>query len=103
MRIIIAGCGEMGFHLSKLLAKEEHDIVIIDKDPDVLAQADILDVISIVGSATSYKVLEKANIKTTDLLIAGLNVVIMGFGDCGKGVAERAYGMGAKVTVVEPN
>ena len=27
----------------------------------------------------------------------------MGFGDCGKGVAERAYGMGAKVTVVEPN
>ena len=35
MRIIIAGCGEMGFHLSKLLAKEEHDIVIIDKDPDV--------------------------------------------------------------------
>ena len=70
MRIIIAGCGEMGFHLSKLLAKEEHDIVIIDKDPDVLAQADILDVISIVGSATSYKVLEQANIKSSDLLIA---------------------------------
>ena len=28
---------------------------------------------------------------------------MIGFGDCGKGVAERAYGMGAKVTVVEPN
>jgi adenosylhomocysteinase len=42
-------------------------------------------------------------VRATDLLIAGLNVVIMGFGDCGKGVAERAYGMGAKVTVVEPN
>ena len=28
---------------------------------------------------------------------------MFGFGDCGKGGAERAYGMGAKVTVVEPN
>ena len=42
-------------------------------------------------------------VRATDLLIAGLNVVVIGFGDCGKGVAERAYGMGAKVTVVEPN
>ena len=41
--------------------------------------------------------------RATDLLIAGLDVVVIGFGDCGKGVAERAYGMGAKVTVVEPN
>ena len=42
-------------------------------------------------------------VRATDMLIAGLNVVVFGFGDCGKGVAERAYGMGAKVTVVEPN
>ena len=42
-------------------------------------------------------------VRATDLLIAGLDVVVIGFGDCGKGVAERAYGMGAKVTVVEPN
>jgi len=42
-------------------------------------------------------------VRATDMLIAGLNVVVFGFGDCGKGVAERAYGMGAKVTVVEPD
>ena len=42
-------------------------------------------------------------VRATDLLLAGLDVVVIGFGDCGKGVAERAYGMGAKVTVVEPN
>lgn len=42
-------------------------------------------------------------VRATDLLIAGLNLVVFGFGDCGKGVAERAYGMGAKVTVVEPD
>ena len=32
MKIIIAGTGEVGFHLSKLLAQEEHDIVIIDNN-----------------------------------------------------------------------
>ncbi len=42
-------------------------------------------------------------IRATDLLIAGLSVGIIGFGDCGKGVAERAEGMGAKVYVVETN
>ena len=42
-------------------------------------------------------------IRATDLLIAGLSVGIIGFGDCGKGVAERAEGMGAKVYVVEMN
>ncbi|RZP25716.1 MAG: adenosylhomocysteinase, partial [Candidatus Actinomarinales bacterium] len=42
-------------------------------------------------------------IRATDLLIAGLNVGVIGFGDCGKGVAERAEGMGAKVYVVETN
>ena len=42
-------------------------------------------------------------VRATDLLIAGLDVVVIGFGDCGKGVAESAYGMGAKVTIVEPN
>ena len=35
-------------------------------------------------------------VRATDLLIAGLNVVVIGFGDCGKGVAERAYGMELK-------
>ena len=42
-------------------------------------------------------------IRATDILIAGLRVGVIGFGDCGKGVAERADGMGAQVYVVEIN
>ena len=42
-------------------------------------------------------------IRATDILIAGFNVGVIGFGDCGKGVAERADGMGAKVYIVETN
>ena len=32
MKIIIAGAGEVGFHLSKLLSYESHEIILIDKD-----------------------------------------------------------------------
>ncbi len=40
-------------------------------------------------------------IRATNLLIAGKTVVVVGFGDCGAGVASRADGLGAKVVVVE--
>jgi adenosylhomocysteinase len=40
-------------------------------------------------------------IRATNLLVAGLNVVIAGYGWCGKGVAMRARGLGAHVIVTE--
>ena len=40
-------------------------------------------------------------IRASNVLIAGLNVVVVGFGDCGRGVAARADGLGARVVVVE--
>jgi adenosylhomocysteinase len=42
-------------------------------------------------------------IRATNMLLAGLDVVVGGYGWCGRGVAMRAKGMGAKVTVVEVN
>jgi len=40
-------------------------------------------------------------VRATDMLIAGKRVVVAGYGWCGKGVAARARGMGAKVVVTE--
>lgn len=40
-------------------------------------------------------------IRATNVLLAGQNLVVVGFGDCGRGVADRADGLGAKVIVVE--
>ena len=40
-------------------------------------------------------------IRATDILIAGKNVVVAGYGWCGRGFASRARGMGAKVIVTE--
>ena len=39
--------------------------------------------------------------RTTNLIVAGKNVVVAGYGWCGKGVAMRAKGLGADVTVTE--
>lgn len=40
-------------------------------------------------------------IRASNVLLAGLTLVVVGYGDCGRGVAKRADGMGAKVVVVE--
>lgn len=42
-------------------------------------------------------------IRATDILLAGKNVVISGYGWCGRGVAQRMKGMGANVIVTEVN
>ncbi len=40
-------------------------------------------------------------LRASNILLAGSHVVVVGYGDCGRGVADRADGMGAKVIVVE--
>ncbi|MDH5381618.1 MAG: Trk system potassium transporter TrkA [Cyclobacteriaceae bacterium] len=71
MRILIAGAGDVGYHLAKLLAYEEQDIVLIDKDQDKLTYAaSNLDVVTIKGNSTSYRTLEEAGISKADLLIS---------------------------------
>ena len=40
-------------------------------------------------------------LRATNILLAGKNVVVCGYGQCGKGVAARADGLGARVIVVE--
>ena len=71
MKIIIAGAGEVGFHLAKLLTNERQEIVIIDLDQERLNYvAAHLDVSIVKGSSTSYKFLESANVSKSDLLIS---------------------------------
>lgn len=71
MRIIIAGAGDVGFHLAELLAFENQDIVLIDQDQDVLDFANNhLDVLTIYGDCASIDVLERAGVKGANLLLA---------------------------------
>jgi len=71
MRIIIAGAGEVGFHLAKLLAYEKQDIVLIDTDKDKLTQvANSMDVAVIAGNSSYFSVLEEAKVSKASLLLA---------------------------------
>ena len=71
MRIVIAGAGEIGCHLAKMLSMEYHEITVISPDEESL---DILgsesDIVTVEGSPTSIDTLIKAGVKNSDLFIA---------------------------------
>lgn len=71
MKIIIAGAGEVGTHLAKLLAQEKQDIVLMDPDEERLKFANsYLEILSVVGNPTSLRDLEEAGIKNADLFVS---------------------------------
>jgi trk system potassium uptake protein TrkA len=71
MRIIIAGAGDVGFHLAALLASENQDIVLVDQDQDVLDYAgNHLDVLTLRGDCASIDILEQAGVNSANLLLA---------------------------------
>jgi len=71
MRIVIAGAGEVGTHLAKMLSNENHEIVLIDPEEVRLKPIDSsLDILTHEGSATSVSLLRDTLVKKTDLFIA---------------------------------
>ena len=74
MKIIIVGCGKVGYSLVEQLSKENHDLVVIDiKEESVHSITDGLDAMGIIGNGASYQTLLEAGIKQADLLIAVTN------------------------------
>ncbi len=71
MKIIIAGAGEVGTHLAKMLSRQNHDIILIDDDEEKLQQLESnYDLMITVGSATSINDLKEAGISSADLFVA---------------------------------
>ena len=71
MNIIICGAGKVGFSISKQLSAQGHSVTIIDQSSeDIKKINDSLDVKAIVGKATYPSVLEQANAKDADMIIA---------------------------------
>jgi len=74
MKIIIVGCGKVGATLAEQLNNEQHDIMLIDKNADVINSiTERIDVMGVVGNGAVYKVQMEAGIQETDLLIATTN------------------------------
>ncbi|MCF0114143.1 MAG: NAD-binding protein, partial [Erysipelotrichaceae bacterium] len=71
MRIIIVGCGNVGFTLIEELAKEGHQITAIDaKNERVKDVVDKFDIMGYCGDGASSELLKEAGIETAELLIA---------------------------------
>ena len=74
MDIIIAGGGKVGMTMARQLAAEGHNLTIIDQNPAVLEEAvQRYDALGICGNCASREVLEQANIRETELVIAATN------------------------------
>ena len=71
MKIVIAGAGDMGTHLAKMLSGNGHDITVADVDPKALAElGSLVDVETTEGDTTQFSVLRKAGVRKCDLFIA---------------------------------
>jgi len=74
MHIIIIGAGDIGFTLAKMLSYEQHNIVLIEKDLQKYQHAaENLDAQILHANGTSYRILEQAGIKNTDMVVGVTN------------------------------
>ncbi|MCH5301621.1 MAG: Trk system potassium transporter TrkA [Prevotella sp.] len=69
MKIIIAGAGAVGTHLSKLLSGEKQDCVLIDESAERLAAMGDYDIMTLQAQPTSIKALKDAGIQGADLFV----------------------------------
>ena len=71
MRILLVGDGKVGHTLASNLTSEGHDIVVIDRDEEVLQHCeDELDVMCIRGNGANAKTLIEADVASADIVIA---------------------------------
>ncbi len=71
MKIIIAGAGEVGSHLAKMLSNEANDITVIDSNQERLdALRSHTDVVTVEGNPSAIHVLHEAEVDHADLFIA---------------------------------
>jgi trk system potassium uptake protein TrkA len=95
MRIVIAGMGDVGYHLAKQLSSEEHDIIAIDMDQQRLSHTDSMaDILTINGSSTSISILKQAQVERADLFVA-----VTSFEEVNVTSAILAKKLGAKKTI----
>ncbi|MGH7572153.1 MAG: Trk system potassium transporter TrkA [Gemmatimonadota bacterium] len=75
MRIIVVGAGEVGYHIAMRLSEERHDVVVIERDPELIGRIQAqLDVLVIEGNGASLGPLERAGVDGADLLLAVTNI-----------------------------
>ena len=71
MNIVIVGGGKIGFSIAQELALENHDVIVVEKDPERAAFIeDTIDVMSVCGNGAVMDVQRRAGVPDADLMIA---------------------------------
>lgn len=71
MKVVIAGAGEVGTHLARMLSNEDHDIVLMDDSLEKLSKiSGDVDLMTVTGSAHSFHDLKQTGLAKADLFIA---------------------------------
>ncbi|MDE6577572.1 MAG: NAD-binding protein, partial [Muribaculaceae bacterium] len=95
MKIVIAGAGEVGTHLAKLLSNEDQDIILLDSEQSRLDDInDNYNLMTWNGSTSSFETMREVGIANTDLYIAVTPYETRNITSCA--IAKR---LGAKKTV----
>ncbi len=94
MKIVIAGAGEVGTHLAKMLSNEEQDIIIMDTTESKLFALENYNLMTYHGSATSFANMREVKAGSADLFIGVTPFEARNILAC-----QIAKSMGAKRTV----
>ncbi|OPZ93000.1 MAG: Adenosylhomocysteinase [Firmicutes bacterium ADurb.Bin419] len=94
---VMGGCEETTTGIIRLKAMEKEGVL---KFPMVAVNNAYCKYLFDNRYGTGQSVWDGIN-RTTNLIVAGKDVVVVGYGWCGKGIAMRAKGMGANVIVCE--
>ena len=71
MNIIIVGAGKVGSTIAENLSEEGHDVTVVDINADAVDRVcSAADIMGVIGNGIDYKILDDAQIKQADILIA---------------------------------
>src|SRR5262247_3903435 len=98
MRIIVIGAGEVGYHIAERLSHEAHDIVVIERSPEVARRVqEGLRLPTIEGDGSSPRALEQAGVRDAAMVIAVADVDEVNIVAC---AIAHQYGVATKIARV---
>lgn len=95
MKIVIIGAGSVGYELARTISRREHDVILVEKDPELIGQvSEALDCSFVTGSGVSPATLREIGMGDCDLFVSvtendEINII----------ACQTAHSLGAKVKV----
>jgi trk system potassium uptake protein TrkA len=98
MRILVIGAGEVGYHIAERLSHEAHEIVVVERNPEVCRRVqESLRLRTIEADGSSPRALEEAGVRGASMVIAVADVDEVNIVAC---ALAHQYGVATKIARV---